>query len=335
MAKFTVYYWFSDYKANCHDMNQLAKECAARGLELLPADFTQSNFSSGPIRLLFLHRLNDLVDNFDKKSSFETLSNCENWLRMNPKIEVVDPFCQTNKLLDRIEMAKAIECACSTLLDQSVFFIPKFCQLSDAGHHHILEQMDHFKLNFPIIIKPMRANNHNITIVNSPQGLENLSNNLLFPCFAQQFIDHNQLLFKLYILGDRIFCFQRPSLPNASVLVKMGPIFQFNTCILSEWSNIEKSTEQNKRFDENLRLMATALRNTLGIDVFGVDVIVDSKTGRLACIDVNHFPRFKGVPDFSSEVAIYLSKRCQGQIASECCQLIDLTKGLGIDGGGG
>ena len=39
-----------------------------------------------------------------------------------------------------------------------------------------------------------------------------------------------------------------------------------------------------------LEHLATRMRNKLGLDLFGIDVIIENHTGRYAVIDINSFP---------------------------------------------
>jgi len=44
---------------------------------------------------------------------------------------------------------------------------------------------------------------------------------------------------------------------------------------------------------EKLRSLAIRLQQTFGLDLFGIDVIIENITGRYAIIDVNTFPGLK------------------------------------------
>lgn len=49
-----------------------------------------------------------------------------------------------------------------------------------------------------------------------------------------------------------------------------------------------------------MKAMMESLRDTFGVSIFGFDVITNAKTGKHGIIDINYFPGFIGVDNFSS-----------------------------------
>ncbi|CAG7661073.1 unnamed protein product, partial [Allacma fusca] len=48
------------------------------------------------------------------------------------------------------------------------------------------------------------------------------------------------------------------------------------------------------------------IHKALGLGLFGVDVVVDSSSGRLAIIDVNSFPGYDGIENFPGKLAAFV-----------------------------
>ncbi|WAR19903.1 ITPK1-like protein, partial [Mya arenaria] len=96
-----------------------------------------------------------------------------------------------------------------------------------------------------------------MSVIFNEDGLQNINP----PCVAQTFVNHNATLYKIFKLGSKQYIGQRPSLKN----LYAGDVSRLNA--LSE-----------------------TLREKLGIDLFGVDVIVECETKRYAVIDINVFP---------------------------------------------
>ena len=54
--------------------------------------------------------------------------------------------------------------------------------------------------------------------------------------------------------------------------------------------------------DEVIRELSRALRQALGVSLFGIDVIINNQTGQHAVIDINAFPgerRGRGLPSLA------------------------------------
>jgi len=74
--------------------------------------------------------------------------------------------------------------------------------------------IDHASLKYPLIAKPLAAagtkNSHKMVIVLRRDGLYKIP----MPCLIQEYVNHNAVLYKCYVLGDRVFVYPRASLPN-------------------------------------------------------------------------------------------------------------------------
>lgn len=47
--------------------------------------------------------------------------------------------------------------------------------------------------------------------------------------------------------------------------------------------------------DEVIRAISKALRQALGVSLFGIDIIINNQTGQHAVIDINAFPGERGL----------------------------------------
>lgn len=59
-------------------------------------------------------------------------------------------------------------------------------------------------------------------------------------------------------------------------------------CMCSQLDKIEGVFERPS--DEVIRELSRALRQALGVSLFGIDIIINNQTGQHAVIDVNAFP---------------------------------------------
>lgn len=117
------------------------------------------------------------------------------------------------------------------------------------------------------------------------------------PCVAQSFIKHNAVLYKIFIIGDRHCCVERPSLKNfeacdsETIYFDSGDVSRANstsrlTVLDPEDVVIETATLDDRIID----IIAETLRKAFGVELLGVDVIIEKGTGRFAVIDANAYP---------------------------------------------
>ena len=69
-------------------------------------------------------------------------------------------------------------------------------------------------LTFPLIAKPLVAagtvQSHKMIIIRRRDGMDKIT----IPCLLQEYVNHNEQLFKVYVLGDHVWVFARQSLPD-------------------------------------------------------------------------------------------------------------------------
>ena len=69
---------------------------------------------------------------------------------------------------------------------------------------------------------------------------------------------------------------------------------------------------------EKLRHLTVRLQQTFGLDLFGIDVILENITGRYAIIDVNTFPGFTARLEHTSCCCIHVTSKNVSVDNSEC-----------------
>ncbi|TNN38677.1 Inositol-tetrakisphosphate 1-kinase [Liparis tanakae] len=151
-------------------------------------------------------------------------------------------------------------------------------------------------VSFPLICKTRVAHgslSHEMSLVFSGGGLADIRP----PCVLQSFVNHGAVLHKVFVVGDRHFCVERPSLKN----FPSGPcdrktIF-FNSHLVSKPDSNSDLTALDERTasrpppsPEAVAALVGELRVQLGMALFGVDLIVSIHTHTPIVIDINIFP---------------------------------------------
>ena len=81
----------------------------------------------------------------------------------------------------------------------------------------LADEIDRSGIEYPLIAKPLSAagtkSSHHMGIVLARDGLQRLKT----PCILQEFANHGEQLFKVYVLGDSVWVSSRESLPNLPI----------------------------------------------------------------------------------------------------------------------
>lgn len=122
------------------------------------------------------------------------------------------------------------------------------------------------------------------------------------------------------MVGESYTVVQRPSLKNFSAGTSDRESIFFNShnvskpessSVLTELDKIEGVFERPS--DEVIRELSRALRQALGVSLFGIDIIINNQTGQHAVIDVNAFPGYEGVSEFFTDLLNHIATVLQGQ----------------------
>ncbi|XP_019488465.1 PREDICTED: inositol-tetrakisphosphate 1-kinase [Hipposideros armiger] len=87
-----------------------------------------------------------------------------------------------------------------------------------------------------------------------------------------------------------------------------------SSSVLTELDKIEGVFERPS--DEVIRELSRALRQALGVSLFGIDIIINNQTGQHAVIDINAFPGYEGVSEFFTDLLNHIATVLQGQSAA-------------------
>ncbi len=209
----------------------------------------------------------------------------------------------------------------------------------------VAKQIDDVSLQYPLIVKPLTAagtkSSHKMGVLLGRHGLNKMNGD--GPCLFQEYANHDQFLYKVYVLGSKVWVFPRPSLPNLPVgesssngLGRVNGFVEFDSQrpypTLEDFGIVDPD-KQNQSCGSSLedtltvteiRPVADAIRKAFGLELFGFDILVTkkqhvngkSKQGKkndvekeMLVVDVNYFPSYKEVTNFSQLLAQYLAQR--------------------------
>lgn len=308
-----VGYWMSEKKIKKLNFQAFAELCRKRGIEVVQLDLAKPIEDQGPLDVI-IHKLTDVILEADQNDSESVLvvQRFQEYIDAHPETIILDPLPAIRTLLDRSKSYELIRRIESFMQDERLCS-PPFMDLSTESADDTLKLMEKSGLAFPFICKTRVAhgtNSHEMAIIFNMEGLRAIQ----CPCVIQSFVSHNAVLYKVFVVGDSYTVVERPSLKNFSQGSSDRESIFFNShnvskpessSILTALDKVEGVFERPS--DDVIRSISKALRQALGISLFGIDIIINNKTGQHAVIDINAFPGYEGVPEFFGDLLNHIT----------------------------
>lgn len=299
-------YWMSEKKSQKLNWSEFAKVCRVHGFELVKLDLTRSLENQGPFNVI-IHKLTDIIAQALKGDvkSMKMLGYVEDYIKSHPEVVIIDPLENVRKLLDRYLSYRVIH---DSDLDKIDVFTPPFVELLSSDVDTNLRTLKEAGVTFPFVCKPSVANGtdcHKMAVVFNERGLKDCQP----PCVAHSFVNHNAVLYKLFIVGDEYHIVERPSLKNfyadsdrATIHFDSHDVSKSDSSsslsVLDEHECGTNTQEGRTANPKILRQIVSIIRAELGMSLLGVDVVTENTTGRHAVIDINPYPGYDGYPNF-------------------------------------
>jgi glutathione synthase/RimK-type ligase-like ATP-grasp enzyme len=156
-----------------------------------------------------------------------------------------------------------------------------------------LDEFNMENLPFPVILKTQIAcgppESHLMSIATTRQHIEQYMRDERIggSIICQELIDHGSEFFKVFVIGDQVFVFKRPSIDIKSIVT--GQIFVPSQYMLKNQTECTTISDSDRTA---LSGLANQVSDIFSLSLFGIDVIQNSCTGHLLVVDVNYFPNF-------------------------------------------
>ncbi|CAF2400277.1 unnamed protein product [Rotaria sp. Silwood2] len=258
-------------------------------------ELTYDYFDRPNIRIpqLIIHKLED---DLISRSIIEKI-------RLLPKSStiILDEFNSISRLLNRYEQYSLLNS------NKKLYVVPPFIRVTNDDNKLMIEKMlINNQISFPIMCKPIQAHgdkSHDMKIIFDVQHLNDIDK----PCVLQQFIDHDGFLFKVFAIGQNNYhIVRRNSIRNLNTYSSRETIsFHSSEVSSSQADHILLSSDPSIiiTFDHTLvNKIAQTIQNIFELNLVGIDIIIDRNTGDYAVIDVNYFPGYEGITDFSTQL---------------------------------
>ena len=245
---------------------------------------------------------------------------------------VIEELDAVRRLLDRVEMYSFLHTKLSDENSECVVHVPAISILDESlrGNIDLLRQkLKNDGVQFPIVCKTAAAcgeiHTHNMAMVfNEQQLMDEILNSetkeIPLPIVAQQFINHDGLLYKAYVIGEQVFVQERKSIRNLDLTE--ARIIRFNSqhklpeelmpAEPEEGAHPRESLleERSKLFHDITKTLSDALQ----LQLFGFDLIHEVGPGKFYCVDANFLPGYSGVPDVYHKMMEHVLSRYDAHI---------------------
>lgn len=297
--RFAVGYALAPKKENSfiqHSLIDLAKQ---KGIDLVRIDADKPLVSQGPFDCV-IHKLYGE----DWRKQLEEFSN------RNPNVAIIDSPKAIERLHNRISMLEFVT-QLKIPQENETFGVPR--QIVIYNVEQLVDPMKAMEdLKFPVIAKPLvadgSAKSHKMALVFNEEGFKKLKP----PFVLQEFVNHGGVIFKVYVVGERVKCVKRKSLPDVSkekLATLTGSLSFSQVSNLTTQNTNSRSNDVDMSDVENVEMpplsfitdIALGLRRAMGLNLFNFDVIRDSRLGnRYLVIDINYFPGYAKMPSYES-----------------------------------
>ncbi len=258
--------------------------------------------------------------------------------RINPGCCLVDDPAHVSALMSRSDIAEVLQTCLRDVRSTSGIPVraPNFVLFEAISRPpdvpSLKQELQDLGFSTPLMIKPVIAagtkESHFMTIILKWSALAKLPPRSII----QEYVNHNACLYKVYVLGENVFVYKRPSLPNLPPTDQIESLHDslefdsqrpypriddFGIC-----GEMLKGTiivdEQDKSFttsnlvsvtSDEIRPVVESLREAFGLELFGFDILLSQENQEWLVVDVNYFPSYKEVPNFPSLLAHYLTQR--------------------------
>jgi inositol-1,3,4-trisphosphate 5/6-kinase/inositol-tetrakisphosphate 1-kinase len=239
--------------------------------------------------------------------------------------------------MNRKKLSDAINISGSKLENGVFIRLPNFVHATPEFISRWIAGEEIVNLKFPVICKPLQAcghrDSHQMIILPSFDSLKELLENDS-EWIIQEYVNHDGVIYKAYVMGDFYQVFPRESLPNFPVLYKLSSAIHFNSHDPISSSMFAQPQTKEEAFAEIPRTryspvsyrksidvgklnvlvgsISKQLQRTLGLEMFGFDLIRESSSGLYYIVDVNYFPSYKGFASLSELLVRHLLKKLCG-----------------------
>ncbi|CAK7325008.1 unnamed protein product [Dovyalis caffra] len=290
------------------------------GLMFLPLTFELPLPSQLQLVDLVLHKATDEIISVDLSGSSQSsnritfspgIQELQRYMEHHPDCFAIDPLDKIYPVLDRLKIQQIL-LGLDDLNKEGRRAIrgPHFLKVNGFDDPDLAQSLSEAKLSLPSIVKPQVAcgvaDAHSMAITFRVEDFKDLD--VPLPAIVQEYVDHSSTIFKIYVLGERVFYAVKKSIPNVDVLTISSERNELGPLLFDSLKSLPTGTEHSTAADSfktnidsfDLELVTDAanwLARQLDLTIFGFDVVIQEGSADHVIVDVNYLPSFKEIPD--------------------------------------
>uniref|UniRef100_A0A2K5Q5C9 Uncharacterized protein n=1 Tax=Cebus imitator TaxID=2715852 RepID=A0A2K5Q5C9_CEBIM len=278
-----VGYWLSEKKIKKLNFQALAEQ-------FVQLNLSQPVVGQGPLDVI-IHKLNVILEADQNDSQYlELVQRFQENIDAHPETIVLDPFPDIITLLNNSKSCKLIWKIEVYMEDDRICSLPFMGVTSLCGDDTMWLLENGLSGN--------GTNSHEMAIVFNQEGL----NGIQPPCVVQNFINHNTVLYKVFVVGESytmsiFFNSHNVSKPESSL-------------VLTELDKIKRSVRPS---NEVIWELSRALQQALGVWLFSIDIVTNNQMGQHAIIDMNTFPGYEDMSEYFTDFQNHIAEVLQVQ----------------------
>ena len=244
----------------------------------------------------------------DASASEAQIQNMKEYILSLPQLRVVDPPDCVQIVLDRYVF--------QTTMQKSGVLCPP-CALWKGTCDATAAMAQNPNLQFPLVCKSIQSCGsdaaHEVVIVHTLDQLGQVVQTIPFPLLLQNYVQHHGTVWKVYVIGPYIWVGNRSDGLNAVPCDDNKPSVHVDSIHVQrdvqtdgDFVLLTKDCQFQGMKGHEVQDIVQKVSAATGLNIFGIDLIVDIVTGGPYCVDLNYFPGYKQVHDVYHYLLNYL-----------------------------
>ncbi|XP_031574662.1 inositol-tetrakisphosphate 1-kinase-like [Actinia tenebrosa] len=291
--------------------------CSETGIELIEIDLNIPLEDQGPFDII-LQKITDYMAQATDgdEHALKTIQSLEHYLDCHPEVKVLDPLDCVQKLCNRLVSYQVMK-QCEFIEDGIRTYMPNFVRIDSTDLDENIRRIRTANVQFPMVCKPLIGHgsdqSHRMSLLFNEDGLKDVTP----PCVVQHFVNHNAILYKVFVAANHYHTVDRPSIKNFYKKKDNQPTIFFNShdvskaessSHLSQLDEIDNTGKATPTDEVVVAKIVNKLQNELGLSMFGIDIVIEKGTSNHVVIDINYFPGYEGAPSFPADMVNYINQ---------------------------
>mmetsp|Transcript_42426 Transcript_42426/g.76054 ORF Transcript_42426/g.76054 Transcript_42426/m.76054 type:complete len:328 (-) Transcript_42426:191-1174(-) len=235
----------------------------------------------------------------DASASEAEIRNLKEYVKSLPQLIVVDPLECMQVVLDRYVFQTTLQA--SGVLCPPCAIWQGTCDAATAVELNP-------QLQFPLVCKSIQScgsnTAHEVVIVHTLAQLRQVVLTIPLPLMLQNYIRHDGMVWKVYVIGPYVWVGSRGDGQDATFCDANKPsvhVDNMHVCrdaqIVCDFVMLTEDCHFQGIKGHEVQDIVRKVSAATGLNIFGIDLIVDITTGNPYCVDLNYFPGYKEVHD--------------------------------------